>query len=245
VSSDPYSHVHAEPAGIQRADVWRMFDRIAPTYDLVNRLLSFGLDIRWRKKVATHMPGERDMVLLDLATGTGDQVISLVQTGRFTEAVGMDMSAGMLEKGREKVAQLQLSDTITMLDGDATNMPLADGRFDAVTISFGIRNVVHVERALAEMCRVLKPGGRAIILEFSLPESALVRAGHLFYLRHILPLVGGLVSGDRDAYRYLNTTIEAFPYGAAFCDLMTGAGFKSATPHRLTLGVATIYVGVR
>ncbi|MDG1482419.1 MAG: bifunctional demethylmenaquinone methyltransferase/2-methoxy-6-polyprenyl-1,4-benzoquinol methylase UbiE [Myxococcota bacterium] len=245
MSSDNYTHIHTEPSGVQRADVWRMFDRIAPTYDLVNRLLSFGLDIRWRKTVATHMPKERDMVLLDLATGTGDQVISLVKSGRFNEAVGMDMSAGMLEKGREKVLQLGLSDTISMLDGDATSMPLEDSRFDAVTISFGIRNVVHVDKALAEMCRVLKPGGRAIILEFSLPKSAIVRAGHLFYLRHILPLVGGLVSGDRDAYRYLNTTIEAFPYGQAFCDLMTTAGFSSATAHRLTFGIATIYVGVR
>ena len=245
MSSDHYSHIHDEPSGVQRANVWRMFDRIAPTYDLVNRLLSFGLDIRWRKKVATHLPRERDMVLLDLATGTGDQVISLTRTGRFTEAVGMDMSAGMLALGRQKVKHLGLSDTITMLEGDATAMPLEDGRFDAVTISFGIRNVVHVDRALAEMCRVLKPGGRAIILEFSLPESAVVKAGHLFYLRRILPLVGGIVSGDSSAYRYLNTTIESFPYGQAFCDLMTTAGFSSATPHRLTLGVATIYVGVR
>ena len=245
MSSDHYSHIHAEPSGLQRADVWRMFDRIAPTYDLVNRLLSFGLDIRWRKKVATHMPAERDMVLLDLATGTGDQVISLTQTGRFTQAVGMDMSAGMLSRGRDKIVQLGLQETVSMLEGDATSLPLEDERFDAVTISFGIRNVVHVEKALAEMCRVLKPGGRAIILEFSLPENALIRAGHLFYLRRILPLVGGLVSGDSSAYRYLNTTIEAFPYGQAFCDLMTGAGFSSATPHRLTFGVATIYVGVR
>lgn len=245
MSTDHYSHIHAEESGVQRANVWRMFDRIAPTYDLVNRLLSFGLDIRWRKKVADHMPGERDMVLLDLATGTGDQVISLTRTGRFTEAVGMDMSAGMLALGREKVVHLGLADIISMQEGDATKLPLEDGRFDAVTISFGIRNVVHVEAALAEMCRVLKPGGRAIILEFSLPESAMVRTGHLFYLRRILPLVGGLVSGDGGAYRYLNTTIEAFPYGSAFCDLMTKAGFSSATPHRLTFGIATIYVGVR
>ena len=243
--TDHYSHIHTEPSGLQRANIWRMFDRIAPTYDLVNRLLSFGLDIRWRKKVATHLPAPGDMVLLDLATGTGDQVISLTRTGRLREAVGMDMSAGMLALGREKVKHLKLSGTITMLEGDATNMPLEDGRFDAVTISFGIRNVVHIDQALAEMCRVLKPGGRAIILEFSLPKSALVRAGHLFYLRRILPLVGGLVSGDSSAYRYLNTTIESFPYGDAFCDLMTGAGFSSATAHRLTLGVATIYVGVR
>ena len=117
MSTDHYSHIHAEPSGMQRANVWRMFDRIAPTYDLVNRLLSFGLDIRWRKKVATHMPAERDMVLLDLATGTGDQVISLTRSGRFTEAVGMDMSAGMLEKGREKVAALKMEDLISMEEG--------------------------------------------------------------------------------------------------------------------------------
>ena len=243
--ANPYSHIDAEPEGTRRADVWRMFDRIAPTYDLVNRLLSFNLDVSWRRRVETHLPPGEGLVLLDLATGTGDQVIALSRTGRFKEAVGADMSQEMLAIGRQKVAAGGLSDLISMEVGDATALPFEDGRFDAVTISFGIRNVVHVDRALAEMRRVLRPGGRAIILEFSLPASPVVRLGHLLYLRWVLPLVGGLVSGDWKAYRYLNTTIEAFPYGEAFCKMMRDAGFSRAEADPVSFGIATIYIGER
>ncbi len=239
--SDYYSHIHAEPEGKRRANVWRMFDRIAPTYDLVNRLLSFGQDIYWRRAVARSLPEGEGLELLDLATGTGDQVISLVRTGRIGRAVGMDMSAGMLAMGRQKIAGLD----IELREGDATDIPLPDASFDVVTITFGIRNVVHVDKALTELRRVLRPGGRALILEFSLPESRPVRALHLFYLRVILPLVGGLVSGDSSAYRYLNTTIESFPYGEDFCALMRQAGFSTATAMPLTFGIATLYEGRR
>lgn len=246
MSEDHYSHVLAEPDGQRRAEVWRMFDRIAPTYDLVNRLLSFNLDIAWRKEVIDHLPPADDLVLLDLATGTGDQIIDITRTGRIGRAVGIDMSTQMLGRGREKVEAAGLSETISMEEGDATDLVnVDDAQFDAVTISFGIRNVVHVERALSEIHRVLKPGGRALILEFSLPRNPIVRFGHLFYLRYILPVVGGLVSGDRGAYRYLNTTIEAFPYGEAFCELMREAGFSSARAHPLSFGIATLYEGRR
>lgn len=243
MAEDQYSRVRDEPEGEQRVQVWQMFDRIAPTYDLVNRLLSFNLDVRWRREVHGHLPPGDALRLLDLATGTGDQVIAMTRAGRITDAVGMDMSAGMLEVGRQKVAAAGLSDVIAMEEGDATALPCEDASFDAITISFGIRNVVHVDRALSEMRRILRPGGRAIILEFSLPANPIVRAGHLFYLRYILPLVGGLVSGDRSAYRYLNTTIEAFPYGDAFTAKMRAAGFEQADAHPVTFGIATIYVG--
>ncbi|MFT4974121.1 MAG: demethylmenaquinone methyltransferase/2-methoxy-6-polyprenyl-1,4-benzoquinol methylase [Myxococcota bacterium] len=243
MAEDQYSRVRDEPEGEQRVQVWQMFDRIAPTYDLVNRLLSFNLDVRWRREVHGHLPPGDALRLLDLATGTGDQVIAMTRAGRITDAVGMDMSAGMLEVGRQKVAAAGLSDVIAMEEGDATALPYEDASFDAITISFGIRNVVHVDRALSEMRRILRPGGRAVILEFSLPKNPIVRAGHLFYLRYILPLVGGLVSGDRSAYRYLNTTIEAFPYGDAFTAKMRAAGFEQADAHPVTFGIATIYVG--
>ncbi|MEL6341739.1 MAG: bifunctional demethylmenaquinone methyltransferase/2-methoxy-6-polyprenyl-1,4-benzoquinol methylase UbiE [Myxococcota bacterium] len=245
-AKDHYSHVHPEPEGERRADVWRMFDRIAPTYDLVNRLLSFNLDVAWRKTVIAHLPEGDDLALLDLATGTGDQVIDLTRTGRVRRAVGVDMSREMLGRGREKVAAAGLSDVIAMEEGDATALVnLSDAQFDAVTISFGIRNVVHVDRALSEIHRVLAPDGRALILEFSLPSNRILRFGHRFYLRYVLPIVGGLVSGDWQAYRYLNTTIEAFPYGEAFCDLMREAGFSSAKAIPLSFGIATLYEGRR
>jgi demethylmenaquinone methyltransferase/2-methoxy-6-polyprenyl-1,4-benzoquinol methylase len=243
MAEDQYEHVLTEPEGDRRVEVWQMFDRIAPTYDLVNRLLSFNLDVRWRREVHSHLPKVDDLRLLDLATGTGDQVIAMTRTGGIGSAVGMDMSVEMLAIGREKVAEAGLSEVISMENGDATALPFEDDSFDAVTISFGIRNVVHVDKALAEMRRILRPGGRAIILEFSLPRNPVVRLGHLMYLRYVLPLVGGLVSRDWNAYRYLNTTIEAFPYGEAFTAKMRDAGFEQAQANPVTFGIATIYVG--
>ena len=243
MAEEQYEHVLAEPEGSRRVEVWQMFDRIAPTYDLVNRLLSFNLDVRWRREVHSHLPKRDDLRLLDLATGTGDQVIAMTRAGGVGSAVGMDMSVEMLAIGREKVAEAGLSEVISMENGDATALPFDDDSFDAVTISFGIRNVVHVDKALAEMRRILRPGGRAIILEFSLPRNPVVRFGHLMYLRYVLPLVGGLVSRDWSAYRYLNTTIEAFPYGEAFAAKMRAAGFEQAEANPVTFGIATIYVG--
>ena len=134
---------------------------------------------------------------------------------------------------------------ITLKTGDACNLPLEDESFDAITISFGIRNVPDVPKALREMHRVLRAGGKAMILEFSIPKNPIVRFGHLFYLRHVLPTVGGLISGDKAAYRYLNTSIEAFPYGQDFANLMTEAGFTQANVHPVTLGIANIYEGVK
>jgi demethylmenaquinone methyltransferase/2-methoxy-6-polyprenyl-1,4-benzoquinol methylase len=221
-----------------------MFDRIAPRYDLLNRVLSGWRDVAWRRRVATFLKGRADLDLLDLATGTGDQILQLLEAGAdLRSAVGVDMAEGMLAVGREKIARRGLARRVTLQTGDATQIPAADSSFDAVTITFGIRNVGDVPRALAEMRRVLRPGGRALILEFSLPGSALLRAAYVFYLRHVLPVVGGWISGDASAYRYLNRTIEAFPYGEAFCALMRDAGFTAVTASPLTLGVATLYKG--
>ncbi len=225
-------------------EVWRMFDRIAPRYDLLNRLLSGRRDVAWRRRLAAQLPPRPGLRLLDLATGTGDQILHLLDAGAdIGEAVGMDMSEGMLAQGREKIARRGLDARVELRTGDATAIPVPSDSFDVVTITFGIRNVGNVSQALAEMHRVLRPGGRALILEFSLPGNPLVRAGYTFYLRHLLPMIGGLVSGDAAAYRYLNRTIEAFPYGEAFLELMRAAGFGAAAATPLTLGVATIYRG--
>ncbi len=221
-----------------------MFDRIAPRYDLLNRMLSFRQDVAWRNRMARYLPPGDQLRLLDVATGTADQIFSLIRREpRITAAVGVDMSEGMLEVGREKVRQRGLTDRIRLRTGDATTIPEPGGIYDAVTISFGIRNVMDVVQALGEMRRVLRPGGRVLVLEFSLPGWAPFRAAYLFYLRHILPILGGILSGDREAYRYLNLTVETFPYGGAFCDLMRKAGLVNVAHHPLTFGIATIYQG--
>lgn len=233
------------PEGPSRRQVWRMFDQIADTYDLVNRLLSFRRDVAWRKRLALRMPSGPVRVL-DLATGTCDVLLALRgHCGGRVRGAGADMSAGMLRGGQKKLATAGLSETFSLVRADATRLGFADSSFDAVTIAFGIRNVVDVDAALRGMLRVLRPGGRALILEFSLPKNVLFRAGYLFYFRNILPRLGGAVSGKPAAYRYLNETVEAFPYGGAFCEKMEQAGFQGVSAEPLTFGIATLYLGTR
>lgn len=238
-----------EIEGIQtpsRHEVWKMFDRIARRYDLLNRLLSFGRDVAWRRQVASYLPPGDSLTVLDIATGTGDLLISVYENSeRVKTGVGIDMAVRMLELGEAKIAQKGLSGWLSVREGDARAIPFPDRSYDAVTIAFGIRNVDPVETGLAEMRRVLKPGGRALILEFSLPENWLLRQLYLMYFRYILPLVGGVISGDTYAYRYLNRTVETFPYGGRFCALMQAAGFVKVEVHRMTFGVASIYEGTR
>ena len=227
-----------------RRDVWKMFDRIAPRYDLLNRLLSLGIDAAWRKRMIRCLPAREEMKLLDLATGTADQAITLVRgCNRIESAVGLDMAEKMIEIGREKIARLGLAEIISLATGDAGNIPKPENFCDTVTISFGIRNVVDVPKSLREMLRVLRPGGRALILEFSTPPGRAFKAVYLFYLRHILPNLGAMISGDSSAYRYLNQTIETFPSGESFCVLMRDAGFSDVKRMPLSFGIATIYQG--
>jgi len=220
-----------------------MFDRIAPRYDLLNQLLSFGRDAAWRKQFIRHLPPGSSLHVLDLATGTADVLIALAKNPRVATGVGLDMSWEMLRHGKQKLMRSGLAPRFALLRGDATAQGLAPETFDLVTMSFGIRNVTDVSACLREMRRVLKPGGRALILEFSLPGNRILRALYLAYFRHVLPRIGGIISGDSHAYRYLNTTVETFPYGGAFLDLMTGAGFHHVEAHPLTFGIATLYQG--
>jgi demethylmenaquinone methyltransferase/2-methoxy-6-polyprenyl-1,4-benzoquinol methylase len=225
------------------AESWRMFDRIARRYDFLNRLLSFRRDVAWRKRIARRLPAGDNLRLLDLATGTADVLLGLyADTGRISTGVGLDKSANMLEYGREKVARKDAK-RLALLRGDAVLIGLREGVFDAVTMAFGIRNVPDVPAALRDIRRVLKPGGRALILEFSIPENPVLRAGYLTYFRHVLPRIGGWVSGDAAAYQYLNRTAESFPRGEAFCQLMREAGFAAVACEPLTFGVATLYWG--
>jgi demethylmenaquinone methyltransferase/2-methoxy-6-polyprenyl-1,4-benzoquinol methylase len=223
-----------------------MFDRIAHRYDLLNRLLSFGQDSIWRRRVARLLPDGDDLHLLDLATGTADLMLSLKRRSKCIGfGVGLDMARRMLEIGRQKIARKNQADKLTLVQSDACRLPFDDSTFNAVTIAFGIRNVIDVPMALKDMHRILIPNGRALILEFSLPENRFVRKIYLLYFRHVLPAVGALISGDSRAYRYLNQTVETFPYGQDFCRLMETAGFANVKANRLTLGVATIYQGDR
>ncbi len=226
-----------------KADSWKMFDRIAPRYDLLNRLLSFGQDIYWRNKTAQFLPENDNIKVLDLATGTADLLLTLMKEKKVISGTGLDMAKEMLACGQVKINNSKIKKPMTLLRGDACNIPIASDSFEAVSIAFGIRNVPDVNRALREMHRILKPKGRALILEFSLPRSAVIKTVYLFYFRNILPLVGSLISGDSYAYKYLNKTVESFPYGKDFCELMERAGFKMVVEKKMTFGIATIYCG--
>jgi len=227
-----------------RDRVWTMFDRIASRYDFLNHMLSLGQDVIWRKRVARHLKDYYPQRVLDLATGTADQIIFLCQKNKnITSAVGIDMAEKMLEIGKEKVKRKKLDHIIRLQKGDATRIPDQDESYDAVTISFGIRNVSNVLTTLQEMYRILKPGGRAIILEFSLPQNRIIRTGYLFYFRNILPRIGSVISSDPYAYNYLNKTVETFPYGEALCRMMEEAGFCDVAAKPLTFGISTIYQG--
>jgi demethylmenaquinone methyltransferase/2-methoxy-6-polyprenyl-1,4-benzoquinol methylase len=221
-----------------------MFNSIAHRYDLANHLLSFNIEKRWRRRMGRFLPAGEHLRLLDLATGTGDQIITLFKHfPQLKTAIGLDLSENMVALGAEKIAAAGLADQVEMVQGDGTQLPFVEPQFDVITISFGIRNVLDVSACLGEMWRVLHPGGRSIILEFSLPRNAVMRWSYLLYFRHILPILGGLISGNRTAYKYLNQTVETFPYGTAFGDLMIQAGFTNVQLYPLTFGIATIYTG--
>jgi len=234
-------HLDSPPAP-SREKVWLMFNRIAGKYDLLNHLFSLGFDLHWRKKVNRYLPVGTNLSLLDLATGTGDQLLSILRRNqKIGRAVGMDMAVDMLAIARKKVERTKLDKNVEFVTGDAGKINFPENTFDAVTISFGIRNFINLENSLSEIRRVLKPSGRLLILEFSIPENKLVRWLHLFYLRKILPVIGSWISGDKYAYRYLNQTIETFPYGEAFCSLLTRCDFTDVRAMPMTFGVVTLY----
>lgn len=219
----------------------KMFNQISPTYDLVNFLLSFGQDRRWRKKMAGLLPSREGLIHLDLATGTGDQILSLWSySSKIQKSVGIDPAEKMLDLARIKTKDQK---NIEFQLGVAEKIPYPKESFDLVTISFGIRNALNPFLALQEMQRVLKTHGRALILEFSLPANSFLRALHLFYLRNFIPWIGGLFSKSPSSYRYLNKTIEKFPYGSTFLAWMKEAGFKNCKALPLSFGAVTLYSG--
>jgi len=222
-----------------------MFQNIAPRYDLLNRLLSLGIDRRWRSFAVRQLqipPGGR---VLDIATGTGDVALTIAaQTPDSVRIVGEDFTQGMLLYGREKIAASPYAHRIELVNAPCEAIPHPSAVFDGITIAFGIRNVVDRVAGLREMCRVLRPGRRAVILEFSTPRNALFRAVYLFYFRQLLPAIGGLFS-RRSAYQYLPDSVLEFPAREAFRSMMLDAGFADVVYYDLTGGIVTVYVGTK
>ncbi|MDY4043482.1 MAG: bifunctional demethylmenaquinone methyltransferase/2-methoxy-6-polyprenyl-1,4-benzoquinol methylase UbiE [Marinifilaceae bacterium] len=226
----------------KKEKVQEMFNGIAPKYDLLNHLLSLGIDKAWRRKAMRELErGAKDRVL-DVACGTGDFSIEALRHG-VRQVVGVDISENMLAVAREKARDKGLEEQLEFLYGDSEQLTFPDENFDAVTVAFGVRNFEHLERGLREMCRVLRSGGRVVILEFSTPDRFPMKQLYRFYFKHILPRVGGLVSGDRGAYEYLPASVFAFPQGDRFLDIMRACGFRDVRRRPLTFGIATLYTG--
>ncbi len=227
--------------GSKREQVELMFDRISPKYDLLNRLCSLGTDQGWRRKVVRAVGREPVDRLLDVATGTADLAI---MTSRVAKHVtGADISAGMLAHGRTKVDKAGLKDRIGLVQADAAELPFAEGTFDAITIAFGVRNFEDLHRGLRGMVRVLRPGGRLFVLEFSKPQQTPFKQFFRFYFHHVMPVIGRLVSKDDAAYTYLPASVDAFPQGRQFEAILGACGLREVRSRRLTFGVATLYSG--
>lgn len=224
----------------KKEQVAQMFDTISGNYDNLNRVISFGIDIKWRKKVLQLVSKTNPETILDIATGTGDLAILMTQT-KAKKIIGLDISSGMLEIGRKKIQEKKLTQTIEMVLGDSENMPFEDNYFDAITVAFGVRNFEHLDKGLAEILRVLKPGGIFVILETSVPDKTPYKQGYNFYSKNILPLIGKLFSKDDVAYGYLSESAAVFPYGEALNNILRKTGFILVNAMPQTFGVATIY----
>ena len=229
--------------GGKAKQVEEMFDSIAPAYDFMNRAMTLGID-RWWRRVAVRMVGKtHPQHILDVATGTGDFAIDLYRKLQPQQVIGIDLSQGMLDVAREKIARRGLSDAITVQQGDCLTLPFEDGSFDAVTVAFGVRNFEHLLQGYKEMHRVLEPDGILCVVELSTPRNRVVRWFYDLYTLHIIPWMGSLKSGDRSAYRYLPQSIAAVPQGDDMLAIMREAGFTNCKVKRLTLGTCSIYVG--
>ena len=231
----------------KKENIRNLFDDIAPDYDKLNHILSLDIDKSWRSKAIREIV-ERDTPLniLDVASGTGDFAIGTARKAADgSHITGIDLSEGMLKIGREKVAKEGLSDMISMQEVDCEALPFSDRTFDRVTVAFGVRNFEHLETGLNEMLRVLKPGGKLVILELSVPSNPLLLALYKLYFLHILPAIGGKVSGNKGAYRYLPASVLHFPKPEAFMKMMSGCGYSEVRHRAFTFGICRMYIGIR
>ena len=227
----------------KREQIAEMFDNISPKYDFLNRLLSGGIDIWWRKKAISMLRSAKPKLILDIATGTGDLAIEAVKQLSPDKVIGVDISEGMLEFGREKMKKLGMENVIELQSGDSEKLLFDNNTFDAVIVSFGVRNFENLEKGLTDMCRVTKKGGTCLIVEFSNPKAPVIKQLYWFYNATILPLIGKLVSKDKAAYSYLPESVKAFPEGNDFLKVFEKAGFSQTKAIPLTFGISTVYIG--
>ncbi len=225
--------------------VRQMFDSIAPAYDFMNHAMTLGIDKLWRQKAVRMIAQAAPRRILDVATGTGDFAIKLCRDLHPESVVGIDLSQGMLDVARRKVAQRGMQGVITFEQADCLHTSFADNTFDAITVAFGVRNFEHIEQGYREMLRVLKPGGTLCVIELSVPPNPLIRFFYNLYALHIIPAIGGLKSHDRSAYRYLPLSIAAAPQGQKMLGIMRATGFSRCACRRLTLGVCSVYTAVK
>lgn len=224
-----------------------MFDSIAGNYDRLNHILSLDIDKSWRKKAVREIVvKDVPLKILDVASGTGDFAMAIARDSAPGSVItGTDISEGMLAIGREKVKAAGLNDRIRLEYGDCEQLEYPAGSFDRVSVAFGVRNFEHLEKGLSEMCRILKPGGKSVILELSVPGNPILKSVYKLYFLHILPLIGGLVSGDRAAYRYLPASVLKFPSPEKVCSMMRSAGFSEVRTKALTFGICRMFVGIK
>jgi demethylmenaquinone methyltransferase / 2-methoxy-6-polyprenyl-1,4-benzoquinol methylase len=227
----------------KKKQVEKMFDKIAFRYDFLNRFLSAGIDVRWRKKAIRQLIHLQPGNVLDVATGTGDFAITSYHILKPETITGIDISEGMLEVARKKVARHGLESRIRLLNGDSEAISFGDGSFDAVTVAFGVRNFENLEKGLTEIYRVLRPGGKLLVLEFSKPSLPVVRNLYNFYMRVVTPNIGKLISKNNDAYQYLNNSVQQFPEKQTFIHILNQLGYRDSFYKTLSLGICTIYCG--
>lgn len=224
----------------KKEQVAQMFDTISENYDGLNKVISFGTDAKWKKRILKMVQEKQPTTILDIATGTGDLAI-LFSTTSAQEIIGLDISQGMLEIGKQKIQAKNLNDKIQMVLGDGENIPYANDYFDVITVAYGVRNFENLERGLAEILRVLKPGGQLLILETSVPTQFPFKQGYYVYTNFVMPMIGKLFSKDQKAYQYLSTSAQNFPFGEVLNNILRKIGFIDVQHLPQTMGVATIY----
>ncbi len=236
---------YADSTQSKKDQVAGMFDKIAFRYDLMNRVLSGGIDLYWRRRAIKELIPLNPKKILDVATGTADVAIMTYRYLKPAKITGIDISEGMLKIGRQKLAKALLNKHIELFEGDAEAINFEDNTFDAITVAFGVRNFANLEKGLGEMWRVLKPGGKLVVLEFSKPKKKWFNGFYNLYMRIIAPKAGQWLSKNKDAYQYLNNSVKAFPEGETFLHILQQTGYSETTLKRLSLGICTIYCGTK
>lgn len=226
----------------KKEQVEEMFDNIAPTYDRLNHIMSLNIDRIWRRRVMRIIRRAKPQRIMDVATGTGDLAIAMARKVNEAHILGVDLSEEMLSEARKKIKRLELEKRITLEKGDAENLTMvASESVDAATVAFGVRNFENIERGLSEIYRTLRPGGKLVVLEFSMPKNRLVRWVYRQYAHRLLPRIGGMISKDKQAYTYLPDSVEEFPAPERFAEILKGVGFKSVKLSSQSFGIAYIY----